>query len=749
MEYVEGVSILRFCQERGLLLRERLELFLKVCAAVEFAHRNLVVHRDLKPDNILVLPDGTPRLLDFGTAKLLAAHTASEFTQLGLQAFTPAFASPEQVLGEAISTASDTYSLGVLLYLLLTGAPPYELKEGTTAELLRVVCETPPPRPGAVAPGLDADLDAIVLRALRKEPQERYRSVDAFADDLRAYLEGRPVLARRGSRRYRAAKFIRRNKLALGAAALLCASLVAGLAGVLWQFRKATRERRVAEARSEDLRLLAGSLLSEIDEAVKQLPGSTPARRLLVQRVLEHLDRMARDRARDRLTQLDLVEAYTRLGNLQGNPYDQNIGDPEGALASLAKALAIAGPLGGDARAPRGGDARALGALARAEQSRSEVLFGVGRTGEAIEGMQRAIAAFERRAALPGATADDLCEAGSAHGGLGDQRGQSGVASLGDPRGAVEAFRRNLDFAARALALNPDHLRAKRAVAVCTFKIGNIVSELDPAAAVQEYHRSLAGWEALPPSTRTGTGALRAIAMTQRKLGRACTEAFDVKAAQAAFRQARGTYQDLADADPKDTRAQYDLEVQLSNEALLDLDLLDPRLNPQGPDRREHLQRAQDLLRRCLDLLQRLVAVNPGNESWVLTLAYVKVQLGTLGQEGPDPAAAARLTAAGLDTLRKMALAPEAGLPTLDCAAAALLQARPERLRDPALAMQLTERLVARTQGRKPAFVLERAQACNAAGQTALGRAAAREGLALLPEGSRSRTRKLLELEAR
>jgi hypothetical protein len=298
---VDGVPIDRFCEKQRLSVPQRLALFMRVCEAVQFAHRNLVVHRDLKPDNILVTEDGTPRLLDFGTAKLPSpslAGPANKLTREGYLSFTPQYASPEQVLGNPITTASDTYSLGILLYLLLTGTLPYELKELTTAEMLRVICEEPPRRPAQEAGSrkrLDADLEAILLKALRKEPQDRYLSTEQLASDLRAYLEGLPVAARRGTLRYRAGKFIRRHRWGLAAAALLAATLVAGVAGVLWQARVANEERRQAEARSADLRQLSNSLLSELDEAIKQLPGSTGAQKLLVVRVLEHLDRMARD----------------------------------------------------------------------------------------------------------------------------------------------------------------------------------------------------------------------------------------------------------------------------------------------------------------------------------------------------------------------------------------------------------------------------------------------------------------------
>jgi serine/threonine protein kinase len=200
MEYVDGVPIHRYCDNHSLPVAARIALFLRVCEAVQFAHQNFVVHRDLKPDNILVAEDGAPRLLDFGTAKLLSPSMETpggELTREGYQSYTPQYASPEQVLGQPITTASDTYSLGILLYLLLTGTLPYELKELTTAEMLRVICEEAPRRPQpADGTRLNPDLEAILLKALRKEPRERYLTAEQISAELRAYLEGRPDNAR-------------------------------------------------------------------------------------------------------------------------------------------------------------------------------------------------------------------------------------------------------------------------------------------------------------------------------------------------------------------------------------------------------------------------------------------------------------------------------------------------------------------------------------------------------------------------
>ena len=552
MEYVEGISIARYCRENHLPLRERLKVFQNVCGAVQFAHQNLIIHRDLKPDNILVVADGTPRLLDFGTAKLLApspADATAELTRNGLQSYTPQYASPEQVLGNPITTASDTYSLGVLLYLLLADVPPYELKEFSTAEMLRVICNEIPAKPSAIATGAekpDADLDAIVLKAIRKDPAERYLTVDQFSADIQAYLDGRPVLAQHGTYRYRAGKFLRRNRLALAASALLTVSVIAGICGVLWQSHNANLQRRRAEARSQDLRQLSNSLLSEIDEAVKQLPGSTPVQRLLVTRVLEHLDRMSKDAAADRLTQLDLIDAYTRLGNVQGNPYDQNIGDPDGALVSIGKALAIAQHL--RESAPKDNDV--LGPLALAQQSRSEVLFGLARTQESIVSMRSAVEAFDAQIANPQATAAQIAEASAAYGALGDQLGQTGVSSLSDPAGALTAYRRALELSRRAITVDPNFLRSRRAVAIDYLKIGNIEAESDSSKAIADYRDSLAAWDSLPATDKEAAITRRGKSVSYKKLGEVLSNTFDYKGALDAYEQARKNDEFFANADP-------------------------------------------------------------------------------------------------------------------------------------------------------------------------------------------------------
>jgi tetratricopeptide (TPR) repeat protein len=762
MEFVDGTPIHRFCDARKLGVFERLKLFVCVCEAVQFAHQNLVVHRDLKPDNIFVAEDGTPRLLDFGTAKLTSPNLAAQegdLTRQGFQAYTPQYASPEQVLGNPITTASDTYSLGVLLYLLLTGSLPYEIKDLNQADLIRVICQEPPRRP-TVAPGsnrrLDGDLEAILQKALRKEPQERYRTAEQLAADIRDYLEGRPVEARKGTFRYRAGKFIRRNRVAIAAAALLALTLAAGVAGVLWQWREATEQRRRAEARSADLRELSNSLLSELDEAIKELPGSTGVQKLLVTRVLEHLDRMAKDAQGDRQTQLDLVNAYVRLGNIQGNAYDQNLGDPAGGMASLGKALAIAGPL-----AAGSNDRDALHALATVEDARSEILWQTFHLPEAVEAMHEALRNFDTLLADPHAPAALIAEAASSYAALADELGAPGTNNMNDPEDALKNYRKAIALDHRALSVDPNFMRCRRGLAIMAMKIGSVEMESDPAEALKEFETALARTDALPKSEQGNLSTVRMRGMFERKEANAMEGVGHYTDAVAIFDRDIEASRKLVEADPLDERSLVDLDVVLDDAAGTYDDAATPVLAAPAADpeaeRRRNLKAARDLYSEEISILDRLLKLNPGNNRWRVYRAYAQVKKGTMSLELHEPESKAgdwaALSREGMAFLKAEALKPDASAMVLEDAVNAAAQIEPEELRDPSLAVQCAERGVELSHRQSPTALAELARAYREAGEMDKAHSAAREGLALLPAvragEPKSRARKLLENELR
>ncbi len=337
MEYVEGTPPLEYCERKALTTAQRILLFRQICSAVHYAHQRMVIHRDLKPGNILVAEDGTPKLLDFGIAKVFApdaSEATQPLTETGMHRMTARYSSPEQVRGEAVTTVSDVFSLGVILYELLTRRSPYGGKERSPLQVMNAVCHEDPPKPSAALRELKGDIDNIICKALQKDPSARYASVDQFSEDLRRHLKGRPVQARGDAPLYLAQKFVRRNRMAVAAAALAFFTLIAGLFEV-------ARARARAERRFNDVRHLAHSVMFDYSDAIDQLPGATPVRARLVKDALHYLDDLSKEADTPALQQ-EIVDAYVRMSNVQGNEYQNNMGDTAGALSTAGKAAAAA-----------------------------------------------------------------------------------------------------------------------------------------------------------------------------------------------------------------------------------------------------------------------------------------------------------------------------------------------------------------------------------------------------------------------
>ncbi len=627
MEFIEGVPIDRYCDKERLPVAKRLQLFRSVCAGVQYAHENLVVHRDIKPDNILVTRDGTPKLLDFGVAKLVASGTTTvdEAAAAATWLMTPDYASPEQLGGRASTISTDVYSLGVLLYVLLTGDRPYRLQSVTPLEIERELLDRPlvPPSrmavsgpraeaaaderattPKRLARRLAGDLDAIVGRAMGLEPTSRYSSVDQITQDLELHRRRYPVAARERAPAYVAGRFVQRHLTALAVATTLVVAIIGGLGTALWQASRATDARARAERRFGDVRDLAGSFMFEVYDALENVPGTTPARELIVRKAVDYLESLARESAGDIGLQQELGRAFVRVGDVQGNPTVANVGDASGALKSYSRAMVIAETV----RTAAPGDTDALRTLAFARRRRADVLALTGAKAEALVDLEKSSQLYRSLADEPSAPLDDKLEAGIAHVKLGDLFGNPNFENLGragdaaaEYAAALSAFRRlqnqapddwrirrfvgltlerqgTLSEYARdwhaaeqayqesyrvrleLAGTRPSHRDVVRDLGVALEKLGNVHgAQSGPAAAVPSYREALAVFERLARVDPSDANAARSVAISREKLGEAVRETGDHAEAITMLKAALVTHRDLASMDAGNVRASCDL----------------------------------------------------------------------------------------------------------------------------------------------------------------------------------------------
>jgi non-specific serine/threonine protein kinase/serine/threonine-protein kinase len=583
MERVSGRPLDRYCDEKRLDVGERLGLFLTVCDAVEAAHRSLVVHRDLKPSNIMVSDEGTVKLLDFGIARSLdeAREDAEGLTLAYGQPLTVEYASPEQFHGAPASTAADVYSLGAVLYELLTGRVPFPLRGRPLGEVDRVLTSAalvPPseavtgaaaaateavpdeagdgdPLPAAIAAAratiperlrrrLRGDLDAIVRQALHRDLSRRYGSVAELAADVRRHLAGLPVRARPDGMAYVARKLAGRHRVAVAAVGLLALSLAGGVAATLHQAHTAVEQSRIAQRRFADVRRLANSMLFEVEEAVAPLPGSTAARQLLVRRALEYIEGLSVEERDDPELRRELAAAYRKIGDIQGNPREAHLGDLDGALESYRQAESLLTALAAEDTAVR----RELADVVRRI---GDVLWWQGETAEAVTGYERARGVMAELVRLEPDDAKNLAGLAAAEAAVGEIAFWNG-----EMERALPHLEHALALRRKLLAAAPEDLARLVDVARAETALGDALGWAGRSEEALEHLRlAVALLDGAHGENAQDSRVANSLALALSKLGEHLVDAGERDAALSSLGRAREVAVQLAAADPFDSRA--------------------------------------------------------------------------------------------------------------------------------------------------------------------------------------------------
>ena len=659
MEYIEGLPIDRYADERKLFITERLELFLQVAAAVQHSHQHLVVHRDIKPNNIIVTADGVPKLLDFGIAKLVAPDAGTTETMSACGWMTPEYASPEQLKGEPITTADDVYSLGVILYELLTGRSPYLFKDRSPAQVAEIIANTDPDRPSTAAVRTDratvreveatvreveatvlvpaeisesrartperlrrrlsGDLDNIILKAIHKEKEFRYGSVADLAEDIRRHLEGRPVLARRGTLSYRLSRLIRRNKTAVAAAAIIALVLIGSSIVTTWQARRARQAQAEAERNFNDVRRWARSVIFDYHDRISDLPGSTAVRETLVRDALNYLNALAGRTKRDASLQAEIADAYEKISSIQGGRGLANLGDTEGAVESIRQCLSIRRAL--LASAPDDPGLRL--SAASAYRYLAELLGQRGDSEGAAESYRNAVSMAEALLSIDANKTEYQYQAAISYGSLGDF-----LSAAGDWKGALDNQQKALALFKSIPRDHPQIEEIDRSIGINHLLTGVAMKGLnDLAGAVESHARAIEMFAELSRKDPTNADYRRTLGVSYLYQGDALKAGERMNDALASFRRYAEIAEEISAADPQDSISLLDRATAYGGVGAILL-------------KTGHSREALSYIKRSLAISRSISDADPGDlDKLVVLIEGLGLMGKALAQTGNIPAA--------------------------------------------------------------------------------------------------------------